>query len=77
MVIPEEREDLVYRRFGEPAMQAIMKDTEWQVITYPTLRACYNQFKNKKQIDMREFTSRLRKPQSVKEKEEKTQKKLF
>jgi len=77
LAIPEEREDLVHRRFDEPGMKAMMKDIEWRVITYPTLQACYNQFKNKKQIDLREFTRRLRNPQSVKEKEGKMQKKLF
>lgn len=77
MVIPEEREDLVHRRFNEPAMQSMMKDMEWNVITYKPLDAFYNQIRGKKEIDIAEFLAKTRKPISKQEKEGKAQRKLF
>jgi hypothetical protein len=77
IVIPEEREDLVNRRFSEPAMQAIMKNTEWSVITYKDLEIFHNKMKNARKLSINDFMSSTRKPLSAKEKEEKKQKRLF
>ena len=37
MVIPNQREDLVHRRFNEPALKVIIEDMEWEIITYKRL----------------------------------------
>jgi len=77
MVVPEEREDLVHRRFLEPAMQSIMKDMNWKVMTYKTLRKLYRQYKRKKYISIEDFKSHTREPFSKKQKEQATQQKLM
>lgn len=77
MVIPEEREDLVYRRFNEPAMQSMMTNMEWKVVTYKLLEAYYNQNKHKKEVSIDEFLAKTRKPISKEEKDKTSQRKLF
>jgi hypothetical protein len=77
IVIPDEREDLVSRRFSEPAMQAIMQNAEWSVITYTDLERFYNRMKSAKKMGIGDFISKTRKPLSAKEKREKTQKRLL
>jgi hypothetical protein len=76
MVIPDEREDLVSRRFSEPAMEAIMKATDWTIMTYEKLESFY---KNdlKKKFSIEDFMSKTRKPLNAKEKTDKKQAKLF
>lgn len=77
MVVPEEREDLVHRRFLEPAMQSMMKDMNWKVMTYKMLRNLYREYKGKKYISIEDFESHTRKPLSKKKKEEVIQQKLM
>jgi len=77
MVIPEEREDLVHRRFLEPAMQSMMKDMNWKVITYKMLRNLYREYKREKYISIEDFESYTRKPLSKKQKEQAIQQKLM
>lgn len=77
MVVPEEREDLVHRRFQEPAMQSIMKDMNWKIMTYKALRKLYREYKRKKHINLADFKSHTRNPLSKKQKEQAIQRKLM
>jgi 16S rRNA G966 N2-methylase RsmD len=77
IVIPEKREDLVWRRFGEPAMQEIMKGMDWKIITYETLQNYYNQNERKKKIDPDEVFTIARKPMGKREKEAQGQARLI
>jgi hypothetical protein len=76
IVIPEEREDLVFRKFNEPAIKSIMKDMEWQIITYKKLESYYE---NSKEIliNFDDFISTARTPLSDKQKKDRIQKKLI
>lgn len=76
MVVPEEREDLVHRRFHEPAMQSMMKDMTWKIMTYKTLRNLYREYKRKKHMSVKEIEGRTRKPFSKEQKEKVIQQKL-
>jgi len=77
MVIPEEREDLVHRRFNEPAMQSMMTFMEWKIMTYKMLRAVYQKYRRRKTLDVEDFIKNTRKPLSKKQKKEATQQKLI
>jgi hypothetical protein len=77
MVIPKEREDLVYRRFREPAMQSLMKDMNWRIIIYETLENFFLQNKNKKKINISNFLFLAREPLSKKQREEVLQQRLI
>lgn len=71
MIIPYQREDLVHRRFNEPAMKAIMEDMEWEIITYKRLEKFYTESKKKKELDLDKFLSLKRKPLSKEQLEKK------
>jgi len=71
IVIPNQREDLVHRRFDEPAMKAIMEDMDWEIITYKRLEKFYTENKKKKELDMDKFLSLKRKPLSKEQLEKK------
>ncbi len=73
LVIPEEREDLVHRRFNEPAMQSMMKDMDWKVMTYKTLEKLHREFKKRKYVTIDEITPHTRKPIDKKQKERNAQ----
>ncbi|MFW9990965.1 MAG: DNA methyltransferase [Candidatus Odinarchaeota archaeon] len=70
MITPKEREDLVYRRFKEPAMQALMKDMKWTIITYGTLKKFFLKNEKNLKINMNDFLSCTREPLSKKQQEE-------
>ncbi len=71
MVIPNQREDLVYRRFNEPAMKTIMEGWDWEIITYKRLEKYYTENKKMKELDLDKFLALKRKPLSKKEQLEK------
>jgi 16S rRNA G966 N2-methylase RsmD len=71
MVVPEEREDLVYRRFNEPAMEVMTKNMEWKIMTYKTVRNFYNKIRGKNKIEINDFMSLSRKPRSLRTREAK------
>ncbi|MCK4444498.1 MAG: hypothetical protein KAW09_08140, partial [Thermoplasmata archaeon] len=77
LVIPNQREDLVSRRFKEPAMKSIMAKTEWRIITYKALGSFWKQSKSAKRIDPKTFFSLARNPLSSKEKDKREQQKLI
>jgi SAM-dependent methyltransferase len=76
MVIPKEREDLAHRRFKEPAMQSIMKNMDWNILTYEALEKYFLKNEKRKNIDVNEFLSLSRKPHSKQQKYDISQKKL-
>lgn len=76
LVIPEEREDLVYRRFKEPGMESMMKKMSWSVITYKSLKDFYSSVKDKKKIEIGQFLERTRKPRSREEKDDMLQQRI-
>ena len=77
MVIPEEREDLVHRRFQEPAMRSMMKNMAWTVMTYKALKNFFQECRIKKQIRIEDFKLRTREPLSKKQKEQVIQRKIM
>jgi hypothetical protein len=77
MVVPEEREDLVYRRFQEPAMRSMMKDMAWKILTYNALKNLFQEYNRKKQVKIEDFKSHTREPLSKKQKEQVAQQKLI
>lgn len=72
IVIPNQREDLVHRRFDEPAMKAIMEDMDWEIITYKRLEKFYTENKKKKEIELNIFLAIKRKPLSKEQLKKKT-----
>lgn len=76
MVIPKEREDLVHRRFREPAMQSMMKNMKWKVMTYGTLKKIFQEYKTKK-LNLINLKSHTREPLSKGQKEKVVQKRLM
>ncbi len=77
IVVPEEREDLVYRRFQEPAMRSMMENMALKIMTYKTLKNLFQEYKRKNQIKIEDFKSRTREPLSKKQKEQVIQQKLI
>ena len=76
IVIPKQREDIVFRRFSEPAMESIMEDNEWFIITYDKLTQFYKNHKRIKTTSSEKFLKLLKKPLSTKQREQLTQQTL-
>jgi len=66
VVIPEERQDLFYRKISEPMLKEKVEEYDWQFMFYDALKTFYEGSKRKKMLDISEFEKISQKPQTPK-----------
>ncbi len=62
IIVPKEYETLMNRVFREPAIQEIIEQSNWMIITFKSLRMFFNKNKGKNKIDLQEFDNMMRLP---------------
>ena len=70
IVIPEEREKLLYRKLEEPMIKQVVEKDNWKFVFYGDVEDLYNKCsKTKNKIEVNELEKMFRIPRSVKDRQ--------